>query len=215
VPVVVPPATLTVLRNGPADGDCFPEYAGCTAATLDAAASSRSFDGRESFAARTCTGAWGSKPKEDAKLAIVRFERLPTKPARRAVLRLCVNHAPLALSGVMEDRISVNLLPREAWRPGATWLDTGAGKPWQGDHATRGEFISFARPRRSVERMPWVEWDVTTAVNGAAASSAGVIDLLVRSEYIGHYTSQVGHTFFGTESKEVRRRPQLLLEYGR
>jgi len=214
VPVAAPSAILTILRNGPADGACFPEYAGCTAATIDAAMDSRSFDGREGFVARSCTGFWGKQPKKDEKLAIVRFEKLPKKPTQRAVLRLCVNHAPLALSGVMEDRISVNLLPQDAWRPGVTWLDTGAGSPWQGEHATRGEFVSFAMPRRSIERRPWIEWDVTAAVNAAAASSAAAIDLLVRSEYIGHYTSQVGHTFFGTEAKDVSRRPQLWLQHG-
>lgn len=114
----------------------------------------------------------------------------------------------------MENRISVNLLPAASWGPGATWLDTGNGKPWAGEHATRGNFVSFAIPRRSITAMPWIEWDVTTAVNAAAASPAAAIDLLVRSEYLGHYTSLVGHTFFGTESKDVKRRPQLLLEYG-
>jgi hypothetical protein len=62
--------------------------------------------------------------------------------------------------------------------------------------------------------MPWIEWDVTPAVNAAAASPAAAVDLLVRSEYIGHYTSLVGHKFFGTESKDVKRRPRLVLEYG-
>ena len=213
--MAAPSAILTILRNGPADGACFPEYAGCTAATIDAAMDTRSFDGREGFVARTCTGFWGKEPKKDEKLALIRFEKLPKKPTQRAVLRLCVNHAPLALSGVMEDRISVNLLPQDAWRPGVTWLDTGAGSPWQGEHATRGEFVSFAMPRRSIERRPWIEWDVTAAVNAAAASSAAAIDLLVRSEYIGHYTSQVGYTFFGTDAKDVGRRPQLWLEHGR
>jgi hypothetical protein len=52
------------------------------------------------------------------------------------------------------------------------------------------------------------------AVNAAAATPAASIDLLVRSEYIGHYTSLVGHTFFGTESKHVSRRPQLMIHYG-
>ena len=61
---------------------------------------------------------------------------------------------------------------------------------------------------------PATTMSVTTAVNAAAASPAAAIDLLVRSEYLGHYTSLVGHTFFGTESKDVKRRPQLLLEYG-
>jgi hypothetical protein len=94
-----------------------------------------------------------------------------------------------------------------------TWLQTDVGKPWEGDHATRGEFVSFALPRRSIEPEPWIEWDVTAAVNAAAATPAASIDLLVRSEYIGHYTSLVGHTFFGTESKHVSRRPQLLIHY--
>jgi hypothetical protein len=214
VPVAAPPATLVVLRNGPADGDCFPDYAGCTAATIDAAQESQPFEGRERFETRTCEGNWGSKPKKNEKLAIVRFEKLPPQPVRRAVLRLCVNHVPLALSGAMEDRISVSLLPAESWGQGTTWLDTGNGKLWEGEHATRGKFVSFAAPRRSIMPMPWIEWDVTTAVNAAAASPAAAIDLLVRSEYLGHYTSRVGHTFFGTESKDVKRRPQLLLEYG-
>ncbi len=214
VPVAAPPATLVVLRNGPADGDCFPDYAGCMAATIDAAQESQPFEGRERFEARTCEGSWGSKPKKNEKLAIVRFEKLPPQPVRRAVLRLCVNHVPLALSGAMEDRISVSLLPAESWGHGTTWLDTGNGKPWAGEHATRGKFVSFAAPRHSITPMPWIEWDVTTAVNAAAASPAAAIDLLVRSEYLGHYTSLVGHTFFGTESKDVKRRPQLLLEYG-
>ncbi|NDC64389.1 MAG: VCBS repeat-containing protein, partial [Planctomycetia bacterium] len=214
VPVAAPPAALVVLRNGPADGGCFPEYAGCTAATIDAAAETKAFDGRQAFEARTCTGFWGGKPKKDEKLAIVRFDGLPKKPAKRALLRLCVDHAPLALSGGMEDRISVNLLPAGSWGPAATWLDAGTGKPWEGEHATRGEFVSFAVPRRSTEPTPWIEWDVTGAVNAAAASPAGAIDLLVRSEYIGHYTSRVGHKFFGTEAKDARRRPQLWIEYG-
>ena len=213
VPVAAPPARLVILRNGPADGECRPEYTGCTAATIDAANESKPFDGRDGFTARTCTAAWGAQPKKDTKLALVRFERLPTHPARRAVLRLCVNHAPLALAGIMEDRISVNLLPPGSWESGATWLDTGLGKPWEGDHTTRGAFVSFAAPRRSIEPQPWIEWDVTEAVNAAAATPAATIDLLVRSEYIGHYTSLVGHTFFGTESKDVNRRPQLMLEY--
>jgi hypothetical protein len=214
VPLVVPPATLVVLRNGPADGDCFPDYAGCTASTIDAGAESQPFDGREAFEARACEGGWGSKPKKNEKLAIIRFEKLPRTPARRAVLRLSVNPAPLALSGGMQDRISVNLLPAGSWGAGATWLETGTGKPWTGEHAVRGEFVSFARLRRSIEPMPWIEWEITTAFNAAAASPAAAIDLLVRSEYIGHYTSLVGHKFFGTESKDVKRRPQLVLEYG-
>jgi len=213
VPVAAPPARLVVLRNGPANGECFPEYAGCTAATIDAAAELKPFAGGEAFTARTCTGAWGAQPKQDTKLALVRFERLPPQPATRAVLRLRVNHAPLALSGIMEDRISVNLLPPGSWGEGVTWLQTDVGKPWEGDHATRGEFVSFALPRRSIEPEPWIEWDVTAAVNAAAATPAASIDLLVRSEYIGHYTSLVGHTFFGTESKHVSRRPQLLIHY--
>ncbi|MEI6037339.1 MAG: hypothetical protein WCQ91_05380, partial [Planctomycetota bacterium] len=212
--VAAPPATQVILRNGPADGGCFPEYAGCMATTIDAASESKPFDGGEIFEARTCEGGWGSKPKKNEKLAIVRFEKLPPKPARRAVLRLCINHAPLALSGGMEDRISVNVLPADLWGKGATWLETGTGKPWQGEHATRGEFVSFAVPRRSTEPMPWIEWDVTPAVNAASASPAATVDLLVRSEYIGHYTSLVGHKFFGTESKDVKRRPQLWLAYG-
>ncbi|MEI8080442.1 MAG: VCBS repeat-containing protein [Actinomycetes bacterium] len=212
--VAAPPATQVIFRNGPADGDCFPEYSGCTAATIDAASESKPFDGGELFESRSCEGGWGSKPKKNEKLAIVRFEKLPPKPARRAVLRLCINHAPLALSGGMEDRISVNVLPAGSWGKGATWLETGTGKPWQGEHATRGEFVSFAVPRRSTEPMPWIEWDVTLAVNAAAASPVATVDLLVRSEYIGHYTSLVGHKFFGTESKDVKRRPQLWLEYG-
>lgn len=214
VPVAAPPATLVVLRNGPADGDCFPDYTGCTAATIDAGKESQPFDGRERFEARSCEGGWGSKTKKNEKLALVRFVKLPTGVARRAVLRLCVNHVPLALSGGMEDRISVNLLPAGSWAAGATWLETGTGRPWSGEHATRGEFVSFARPRRSIEPNPWIEWDVTSAFNAAAASPAASIDLLVRSEYIGHYTSLVGHAFFGAESKDVNRRPQLVLEYG-
>lgn len=214
VPVAVPPATLVVLRNGSADGDCFPDYAGCTAATIDAGKESQPFDGSELFEARTCAGGWGSQPKKNEKLALVRFEKLPPKQARRAVLRLCVNHVPLALCGGMEDRISINRLPAGSWGKGATWLDTGTGKPWQGEHVTRGEFVSFAVPRCSTEPMPWIEWDVTPAVNAAAASPAAAVDLLVRSEYIGHYTSLVGHKFFGTESKDVKRRPRLVLEYG-
>jgi hypothetical protein len=213
VPVAAPPRRIVVLRNGPADGDCFPEYAGCTTATIDAANESKPFDGREAFTARACTGSWGGQPKKDTKLALVRFERLPPQPARRALLRLCVNHVPLALAVIMEDRISVNLLPPGSWGAGTTWLDSGAGTPWKGDHATRGAFVSFAAPRRSIEPQPRIEWDVTAAVNAAAATPAATIDLLVRSEYIGHYTSLVGHTFFGTESKDANRRPQLMLEY--
>lgn len=214
VPVAAPPARFVVFRNGPAEGDCFPEYAGCTATTIAAAAESQAFDGREVFEARTCTGAWGAAPKKDEKLAVLRFGNLPARPVRRAMLRLCVNHSPLALAGGMEDRISVNLLPVGSWGPGATWLDTGTGNPWQGEHATRGTFISFALPRRSIEPLPWIEWDVTAAVNDAAEARTVSIDLLVRSEYIGHYTSQVGHRFFGTGVKDVRRRPQLWLEPG-
>ena len=48
----------------------------------------------------------------------------------------------------------------------------------------------------------------------AFVEAAAAVDLLVRSEYIGHYTSLVGHKFFGTESKDVKRRPQLWIEYG-
>ena len=73
--------------------------------------------------------------------------------------------------------------------------------------------LSFAVAQNAMAQATATQ-NVTLAVNAAAASPVATVDLLVRSEYIGHYTSLVGHKFFGTESKDVKRRPQLWLEYG-
>jgi hypothetical protein len=205
------PSQIT-LRNGPADGSCLPEYAGFTVATLDAAKPGEAIASQQTFEVRTCEASWGGKPKTNEKMALIRIAALPDKPVKRAILRLCVNTEPLAMAPDMVDRISCNLLPPKQWSSAVSWQARQPGQAWECPHAERGTLVSFAKHRFTVEAAPWLEWDITSAINHDT-STGGAVDLLLRSEFMGHYTSLVGFKFFGPEWKELRRRPQVRLEY--
>jgi hypothetical protein len=112
----------------------------------------------------------------------------------------------------MVDRISCNLLPPKQWSSAVSWQARQPGQAWECPHAERGTLVSFAKHRFTVEAAPWLEWDITSAINHDT-STGGAVDLLLRSEFMGHYTSLVGFKFFGPEWKELRRRPQVRLEY--